>query len=136
MIRMEVQGLHELEHQLKTLGEDMAAKILTQAGKTAMAVVQEDMKEHAGYNPESDGPHMRDSIKVRSRNQMKNTRWKTVVTIRVGPSREHTQKALAQEFGTSKQVAAPFMRSALDYNKAKILGILAVQIREGIEDKR
>ncbi|QLY02891.1 HK97 gp10 family phage protein [Citrobacter sp. RHBSTW-00599] len=136
MIRMEVQGLQELERQLQALGEKVAGKVMSAAGKEAMQIVQEDMLQHAGYDESSNGPHMRDSIKVSSRNRMKDERWQTVVTIRVGPSKEHTMKALAQEFGTVKQVADPFMRPALDYNRAKVLRILAVRLREGIENNR
>jgi HK97 gp10 family phage protein len=79
---------------------------------------------------------MRDSIKATYRNRMKDARWQTVVTIRVGPSKEHTMKALAQEFGTVKQVANPFMRPALDFNREKVLRILTVSLREGIENNR
>lgn len=136
MIRMEVQGLQELERQLQAMGEKVAGKVMAAAGKEAMEIVQEDMQQHAGYDENSNGPHMRDSIKVSSRNRMKDERWLTVVTIRVGPSKEHTMKALAQEFGTVKQVADPFMRPALDYNRAKVLRILAVRLREGIENNR
>lgn len=136
MIRMEVQGLQELERQLQALGEKVAGKVLARAGKEAMGIVQADMRQHAGYDEKSPGPHMRDSIKVRSRNRMKDERWQTVVTVRVGPSREHTMKALAQEFGTVKQVASPFMRPALDYNRAKVLRILSVCIREGLKTNR
>lgn len=136
MIRMEVQGLQELERQLQAMGEKVAGKVLAAAGKEAMEIVREDMQQHAGYDESSNGPHMRDSIKVSSRNRMKDERWLTVVTIRVGPSKEHTMKALAQEFGTVKQVADPFMRPALDYNRAKVLRILAVRLREDIENNR
>jgi hypothetical protein len=45
-------------------------------------------------------------------------------------------KALAQEVGTVKQVANPFIRPALDYQKTKVLRILAVEIRDRIENKR
>lgn len=136
MNRMEVKGLQELERQLEAMGEKIAVKVLGQAGKEAMELVGEDMQKHAGYDENSSGAHMRDNIKTRYRNRIKDARWQTVVTIRVGPSKEHTRKALAQEFGTSKQVASPFMRPALDYNRAKILRILTVSIREGIENNR
>lgn len=136
MIRMEVKGLKELEYQLQALGEKIAVKVLGNAGKEAMEIVQEDMKQHAGFDESSNGPHMRDSIKTRYQSRMKDTRWFTVVTVRVGPSKAHTMKALAQEFGTVKQVANPFMRPAMDYNRAKILRILSVRIREGIENNR
>lgn len=136
MIRMEVKGLKELEQQLEALGEKVAVKILGNAGKEAMEIVRGDMQQHAGYDASSGGPHMRDSIKNNYKNRMKDQRWMSVVTIRVGPSKEHTMKALAQEFGTVKQVASPFMRPALDFNRSKILRILAVSIREGIENNR
>ncbi|MGK0703673.1 HK97-gp10 family putative phage morphogenesis protein [Yokenella regensburgei] len=136
MIRMEVKGLKELEYQLQALGEKIAVKVLGDAGKEAMEIVQEDMQQHAGFDESSNGPHMRDSIKTRYQSRMKDTRWSTVVTVRVGPSKAHTMKALAQEFGTVKQVANPFMRPAMDYNRAKILRILSVRIREGIENNR
>lgn len=136
MIRMEVKGLKELERDLLALGEKVAGRVLASAGKEAMEIVSEDMQQHAGYDEDSSGPHLHDNIKTTSRNRMKDSRWNTVVTIRVGPSKEHTMKALAQEFGTIKQVASPFMRPALDFNRAKILRILAVRIREGIENNR
>jgi HK97 gp10 family phage protein len=133
---MEVKGLQELERQLVAMGDKIAVKVLSSAGKEAMQIVSTDMQQHAGYDEESPGPHMRDNIKTTSRNRMKDGRYLTVVTIRVGPSKEHTMKALAQEFGTVKQVASPFMRPALDFNRSKILSILAVRLREGIENNR
>lgn len=136
MIRMEVKGLQELERQLAAMGEKIAVKVMANAGKEAMQIVSADMQQQAGYDEKSPGPHMRDNIKTTSRNRMKDGRYLTVVTIRVGPSKVHTQKALAQEFGTVKQVASPFMRPALDFNRSKILSILAVRLREGIENNR
>jgi len=136
MIRMEAQGLKELEQQLLQIGEKIALKVLGAAGKKAMEIVREDMQQNAGYDESNSGPHLRDNIKTTYQSRIKDGRWPTVVTIRVGPSKAHTMKALAQEFGTVKQVASPFMRPALDYNRAKVLRILAVSIREGIENNR
>jgi HK97 gp10 family phage protein len=136
MIRMEVQGLKELEQQLLSMGEKVAVKVLGTAGKEAMEIVREDMQQHAGFDDTSTGSHMRDNIKTTYQNRMNDGRWLTAVTIRVGPSKAHTMKALAQEFGTVKQVADPFMRPALDFNRAIVLRILAVSIREGIENNR
>lgn len=47
MIRMEVKGLDELERQLMALGEKVATKVLRDAGREALKVVEEDMKQHA-----------------------------------------------------------------------------------------
>lgn len=130
MLRMEVTGLDELERQLIALGEKAGTKVLREAGRAALQVVEQDMKEHAGYDESAKGPHMRDSIKIRSTTR---TKGNAVVVLRVGPSKQHYIKALAQEFGTVKQIPDPFIRPALDYNKSRVLRILAVEIRDRIQ---
>ncbi len=55
MIRMEVKGLDELERQLMALGEKVATKVLRDAGREALKVVEEDMKQHAGFDETSAG---------------------------------------------------------------------------------
>lgn len=131
MLRMEVTGLDELERQLIALGERAGTKVLREAGRAALQVVEQDMKEHAGYDESAKGPHMRDSIKIRSTTRAKGN---AVVVLRVGPSKQHYIKALAQEFGTVKQIPDPFIRPALDYNKSRVLRILAVEIRDRIQN--
>ncbi|EAS1877088.1 HK97 gp10 family phage protein [Salmonella enterica] len=133
MIKMEVTGLDELERQLMALGEKVGTKVLRDAGREALKVVEEDMKQNAGYDETSTAQHMRDSIKIRNSNRK--SRGSTVVTLRVGPSKQHYMKALAQEFGTVKQVAEPFIRPALDYNVQTVLHVLAVEIRNGIQNR-
>lgn len=131
MLRMEVTGLDELERQLIALGEKAGTKVLREAGRAALQVVEQDMKEHAGYDESAKGPHMRDSIKIRSTTRSKGN---AVVVLRVGPSKQHYIKALAQEFGTVKQIPNPFIRPALDYNKSRVIRILAVEIRDRIQN--
>ncbi|ECD1421498.1 hypothetical protein EWC10_20545 [Salmonella enterica subsp. enterica serovar Brunei] len=133
MITMDVKGLDDLERQLMALGEKVGTKVLRDAGREALKVVEEDMKQHAGYDETSTAQHMRDSIKIRNSNRK--SRGSTVVTLRVGPSKQHYMKALAQEFGTVKQVAEPFIRPALDYNVQTVLRVLAVEIRNGIQNR-
>lgn len=133
MIKMEVTGLDDLERQLMALGEKVGTKVLRDAGREALKVVEEDMKQHAGYDETSTAQHMRDSIKIRNSNRK--SRGSTVVTLRVGPSKQHYMKALAQEFGTVKQVAEPFIRPAMDYNAQTVLRVLAVEIRNGIQNR-
>ena len=129
-----MNGLDELERQLTALGEKVATKVLRDAGVEAMKIVEEDMKRHAGYDKDSPGPHMRDSIKIRTRKGTKKYAA-TVVSVRVGPSDEHYMKASPQEFGTVKQVAAPFIRPALDYNVNRVLSVLASEIRSAIQNR-
>lgn len=135
MITIEVKGLQELERQLLAMG-DKAVKVMRNAGREALAPVLEDMKAHAGFDDASAGEHMRDTIKIRSTSRMNDDKYLTVITLRVGPSKKHHMKALAQEFGTIKQVAEPFIRPAMDYNKSRILRVLAVELRAGIEQNQ
>lgn len=135
MITIEVKGMQELERQLLSMG-DKAVKVMRNAGREALAPVLEDMKAHAGFDDASAGEHMRDTIKIRSTSLMNDDKYLTVITLRVGPSKKHHMKALAQEFGTIKQVAAPFIRPAMDYNKSRILRVLAVELRAGIEQNQ
>ena len=134
MITMGVSGLAELERKLIELGEKVGTQVLRDAGKAALEPVLEDMNQHAGFDESASGEHMRDSIKIRSSSSK--AKGNAVVYLRVGPSKKHFIKALAQEMGTVKQVASPFIRPALDYNQAKVLRILAVEIRDRIENKR
>ncbi len=126
---IEISGLQDLERRLIAVGEEVGTKILRDAGREAMAIVEADMKQNAGYDNGSTNAHMRDSIKTRS---SRGKSGSTVIVLRVGPTRTHYMKALAQEFGTIKQVAKPFIRPALDYNKMQVLRILTIEIRDGL----
>lgn len=123
----------DFDRVLEDIDKKVGVKLLRDAGREAMKIVQLDMISNAGFDEESIGPHMRDSIKIRSTNVAETSRYNTIVTLRVGPSKIHHMKALAQEFGTIKQVAQPFIRPAMDYNVQKILQVLATEIRIGLE---
>lgn len=125
----------DFDRLLADVDKKMGVKLLRDAGREAMQVVVDDMRQHAGFDETSEGPHMRHSIKTRSTNVAETSKYATIVTLRVGPSKEHHMKALAQEFGTIKQVARPFIRPALDYNVKKVLQVLATGIRVGLEGK-
>lgn len=81
MISINVTGLDALERQLKAMGDE-AVKVLRDAGRVALEPVLEDMKQHAGFNESSAGPHMRDDIKIRSTSRMNDPRYLTVLTFR------------------------------------------------------
>ncbi|WGM00606.1 HK97-gp10 family putative phage morphogenesis protein [Arsenophonus nasoniae] len=134
--RVEVKGLSDLESVLKKLGDEVAINILREAGKTVMKPVLADMKAHAGFDVSNPGEHMRESIKIRTTDKMKDSHTQTVMSVRVGPSKKQAMKARAQEFGTVKQIARPFIRPALDYHREFILNTLASEIRASIEKHR
>ena len=123
----------DFDRILEDIDKKVGVKLLRDAGREAMKIVQLDMISNAGFDEESIGPHMRDSIKIRSTNVAETSHKNMIVTLRVGPSKFHHMKALAQEFGTVKQVAKPFIRPAMDYNVQKILQVLATEIRIGLE---
>ncbi|MEQ1977295.1 HK97-gp10 family putative phage morphogenesis protein [Xenorhabdus sp. SGI240] len=129
MISAKISGLEALGRKLQELNVDLQTQILRKAGKAAMEIVKDDMETHAGYDKNSDGPHMRDNIKIRS---TKSRKYKGGVMITVGPTKPHRMKALAQEMGTIKQVPKPFIRPALDYNKTAVVKVLAQEIRDAL----
>lgn len=128
-----LEGLAELEHKLLDIGVAAGATALRRAGREAMKPVQRDMKIGAGFDESSDDQHMRDSIKITS-NRARGREKNTAVRVRVGPTKPHSIKALAQEYGTEKQNPDPFMRPALFGNASQVLGtfktILAIEIEK------
>ncbi|MDC9604955.1 HK97-gp10 family putative phage morphogenesis protein [Xenorhabdus griffiniae] len=129
MITAQTTGWTELGRKLQALDAALQTDIMRKAGKAAMQIVQEDMQAHAGYDPKSRQPHLRDNIHIRT---AKSRVFEGGVMITVGPAKAHRLKALAQEMGTIKQVAQPFIRPALDYNKQAVLKVLAQEIRAAL----
>ncbi|EGR0196145.1 hypothetical protein FRN31_04485 [Vibrio alginolyticus] len=134
-----VSGLKELEKALTELGQKAGLKALRKASREAMVGVQLSMAMGAGYNSDSpDGEHMRDSIKISTKKlDSKHGGKDNALATRVGPSKKHSQKAIAQEYGTAKQAADPFMRPALYENRHRIVRtfrtVLATEIQKAIK---
>ncbi|MDW1847205.1 hypothetical protein R7E49_16315 [Vibrio sp. Vb2110] len=134
-----VSGLKELEKALTELGQKAGLKALRKASREAMDGVQLSMAMGAGYNSDSpDGEHMRDSIKISTKKlDSKHGGKDNALATRVGPSKKHSQKAIAQEYGTAKQAADPFMRPALYENRHRIVRtfrtVLATEIQKAIK---
>lgn len=126
---LSVTGLDELGRKLKQLEVELKTKILREAGREAMQVVKDDMQAHAGFDAKSTESHMRDNITIKT-TRVKNMNGGVMVTV--GPTKPHYMKARAQEFGTIKQVASPFIRPALDYNQRAVLNILTEHIRHAL----
>ncbi|EOX3942285.1 HK97-gp10 family putative phage morphogenesis protein [Vibrio alginolyticus] len=134
-----VSGLKELEKALTELGQKAGLKALRKASREAMGGVQLSMAMGAGYNSDSpDGEHMRDSIKISTKKlDSKHGGKDNALATRVGPSKKHSQKAIAQEYGTAKQAADPYMRPALYENRHRIVRtfrtVLATEIQKAIK---
>lgn len=95
-----ISGLDELERQLITVGKEVATKILRDAGREALVVVREDMKQHAGFDETYSGEHMRDAISITSTTK---TKGNTVVTLRVDPARSITSKRWRRSLALSNR---------------------------------
>ncbi|WP_136487872.1 HK97-gp10 family putative phage morphogenesis protein [Vibrio sp. H11] len=138
--RFEVTGLKELEQSLKEIGAKAGITALRKAGREAMGGVQLAMAMGAGVSDDPDGEHMRDSIRITTKKQdARRGGADNAIAIRVGPSKKHSQKAIAQEYGTAKQAADPFMRSSLYENRERVVNTfktrLAIEIQTAIRKR-
>ncbi|CAK8738113.1 hypothetical protein SODG_001808 [Sodalis praecaptivus] len=131
MITMQLNGLDALRQQLEALERDVSTKILRQAGRAALAPVQADMRQHAGFDAESHDAHMRDSIKIRSTTARASTGHLT------GWPRQKTphESAGAGMGYREASGAAALSGPALDYQTSQVLRLLAAEIRRGIENR-
>ena len=122
-VTWEVQGLQDLERQLTALGAEIGVKALRKAARAAMKPVKDQMVQTAPFdNNKSDRvsseaekheiaartQHMRDKISITTKKLDKKGGKHNALTVRVGPTKAHSRKAIAAEFGTKKQTAIPF----------------------------
>ncbi|MCC4107060.1 HK97-gp10 family putative phage morphogenesis protein [Serratia ureilytica] len=130
MIAINVSGMAELTRRLETIRREVTSHILPQAGHAALAPVLGTLRQCAERGAPNSEPSLSAGIAIRPAV----TAW-NAVTLRVGPSKQHYRRALAQEYGTATQAAAPFIRPALDHHKHQVLRILAAHVRYGIENR-
>jgi len=137
----QLEGFAEFEQQLKDLAEgfrgDLVARnTLTPAAKAAMGSVLESAKSraHVGDKPrdEKNPVHMRDTIRLDARipnakDHMSDYVNETDAVIAV-VSVKKSAVSLANEFGTSKMAAHPFLRPALQENADAVITELKSQL--------
>lgn len=105
------KGSKQLEKQMLTLSLKTGITMLRRSGKAAMEPTRKQMKKGANYDGSSDEKHMRDSITTTTKKGSRTSKTRAM-RFDTGPARAHNQKAIAQEFGTAKQAAKPFVRPA------------------------
>lgn len=137
MDKWSVDGLKELDDALTKLGEKAGLKALRKAGREAMQDVRFAMAMGAGFDAAAeDGSHMRDDITITTKKLDRKAGKNTALSVRVGPKKKHSQKAIAQEYGTAKQEPDPFMRPALHENRQRVVNtvktVLATEITKAI----
>jgi HK97 gp10 family phage protein len=146
-LTFELEGFAEFEEQLKQIAEgfrgDMVAKnTLVPSAKIAMETVFNSAQSRA---PVGDKPrdaknpfHMRDTIRLDARiptEKDKRSEYvnETDAAIAV-VSVKKSAVSLAQEFGTSKISAHPFLRPAMQENAGTVLTVLKSHLASRIPD--
>ena len=129
-----VEGMEELEAKLSELMDmnraDSAARAtIVKAAKEAMAPVADQVKSTAPYDPsprtKKSPIHLRDTVRLDARIPTKRDHQ----SIYVNPSDaaiavvsvKRSAVSLAQEFGTKKIPAQPFLRRALEQNAETVV---------------
>ena len=146
-LTFELEGFAEFEQQLREIadgfrGDLVARNTLVPAAKIAMESVYNSAVSRApvGDKPRDDkNPfHMRDTIRLESRIPNEKDRRseyvnETDAAIAV-VSVKKSAVSLAQEFGTSKIPAHPFLRISLQQNSGTVLDTLKSQLASRIPD--
>lgn len=137
-ITVELEGFADLENQLKDLAEgyrsDLVARnTLVKAAKQAVVPVWETATVLAAYDESNiENIHMRDTIRIDARipnekdklSEYVNDTDAAIAVVSVKKS----AVSLANEFGTVKMQARPFLRPALESNIAKVLDNLKSEL--------
>jgi HK97 gp10 family phage protein len=147
-ISWDVQGLEDLDKKLAELGAEVGQKVLRKAARTAMKPVKEQMVQTAPFDEGKSGEaaegatkkeraartqHLKDKISITTKKRKRQGKSKTALTVRVGPTRAHAQKAIAAEYGTTKQSSTPFMRAALQDNRELVVRTIKHKLAAEIE---
>ena len=144
---VKLEGFVEFEQQLMQMAEDfrgdlIARNTLVPAAKTSMQSVLNSAKNRA---PVGDKPrdgknpiHMRDTIRLDARipsNKDKLSDYVNDTDAAIAVvSVKKSAVSLANEFGTSKMAAQPFLRIALQENVNNVLTELKSALAVGITD--
>jgi HK97 gp10 family phage protein len=144
---VKLEGFAEFEQQLKEMAEgfrgDLVARnTLVPAAKVAMESVLQTAKTRApvGEKPrDAKNPvHMRDTIRLDARIPSEKDKRSDYVNETDGAiavvSVKKSAVSLANEFGTSKRGAKPFLRPALQENINNVLTELKSALGVGIAD--
>lgn len=136
--KFEVEGLKELEKKLLSLGAQMGVKTLRSAGRQAMKPVLETAKQTVNV----DTGDLQSALAISA----KKGKGKTAININVGVTKKKAtkkqggktfvnvnQKAIALEYGTSKQKADPFLIPALEQNARKVLATFKTELAKKID---
>jgi HK97 gp10 family phage protein len=135
---IELEGFAEFEAQLIEMGKGFRADLVAQntlakAAGVAMEPVLETAKAMAHYNSKTTSViHMRDTLRIdfrvpNAKDKQSHYVNETDAAIAI-VSVKKSAVSLANEFGTRKMSAYPFLRPALDRNIGTVASILKEQL--------
>jgi HK97 gp10 family phage protein len=135
---IKLEGFAEFEEQLKAMAQGfradtVARRTLALAANEAMAPVEQAAKAMAAYNNNNTkNIHMRNTIRTDYRIPNEKDRQSNFVnptdSVIAVVSVKRSAVSLANEFGTAKMPAHPFLRKSLDQNAEAVLGILKTRL--------
>jgi HK97 gp10 family phage protein len=142
--KVQLEGFAELEQQLLQLAkayraDAVARNTLAKAAERAMVPVLQQATAMAPFDEQSDGPiHMKYTIRLdaripNNRDMQSDYVSETDAAIAV-VSVKKSAVSLAQEFGTRKIPAQPFMRPSLERNRQQVLEILKRELARVIPE--
>lgn len=144
---VKLEGFAEFEQQLKEMAEGfrgdlIARNTLVPAAKTAMESVLASARTRAPVGDKPRGAnnpiHMKDTIRLDARIPSEKDKLSDYVNDTDGAiavvSVKKSAVSLANEFGTSKRAAKPFLRPALQENVQNVLTELKSALAVGITD--
>lgn len=139
---IKTEGFEELEKQLKQLAEgyrsDLVARnTLVKAAKEAMVPVWQTATSLAAYDASNvENIHMRDTLRIDARIPNAKDKLSEYVnetdTVIAVVSVKKSAVSLANEFGTAKMAARPFLIPALKSNIQKVLDKLKSELSYSI----
>lgn len=141
---VQLEGFAEFEEQLLAFGESfrvdsISNQTLVKASLAAMAPVLAQLKVTTPYDPNGKGPiHLRNTVRLDARipnelDRKSNFVNPTDAAIAVA-SVKKSAVSLANEFGTKRMAAQPFLREALYGNINAVLDILKVELGSKIPE--
>lgn len=131
---IKLEGFAEFEQQLREMAQmyradTVARQTLVKAANDAMMPVLYTAGMNAPYDEKNDGPiHLRNTIRLDARipnaKDKQSQYVKETDAVIAVVSAKKSAVSLAQEFGTSRIPAQPFLRPALDSQADQVLSIL------------
>jgi len=128
---IEIQGLDELEAQLKWLPLHVRRKVARDALKAGAQVIKTQAEINAPFKTGA----LMQSIEVQRGRSRRRGTVNFVVGVSKGWFKGDQFYAAFHEFGTSHQPARPFLRPAFDTTRDRALSLIIDVLKRGIDKK-